>query len=253
MDVTVYGLDISHPTQTALLMLGHKEIPHSYSAMPPGSQPLVLRARGFRGATVPAMRIDDRRVQGSLAISREIERVRPEPPLFPVDPTLRAAVEEAERWGDATYQPIPRVIFRWALTRDRALRTFLAGSIGLPAARITGEAFLPPAIYFARSTGATDERIERALRELPSHLDHVDELLADGTIGGATLNAADFQIATTTRVLGRLTPIASIVEGRPAAEHALRVCPEFEGDETSIEIPAGWLPSVSATQKGEVI
>lgn len=237
MDVTLYGLDISHPSRAAALMLGHKGIPYRYAAMPPGTQPLLLRARGFRGATVPALRVGGHRVQGSVRIARELERIHPEPPLYPADPEARRAVEAAEEWGDRVYQPVPREVFRWALAQDPSVREFLAAMLGLPAPQLSGRMFIPAARYFAGSTGATDERIERHVRELPSHLAHVDELLAAGTIGGDALNAADFQIATTTRLLLRVAPLSELAEGRPAAEHAMRVCPDFDGDPVTIALP----------------
>ena len=59
---------------------------------------------------------------GTLQISRVLDEPVPDPPLFPSDPKQRAAVEEAERWGEAELQPPPRHIFRWAATRDAELR-----------------------------------------------------------------------------------------------------------------------------------
>src|SRR5438093_8729592 len=113
-------------------MLRHKGIEHEIVNLIPGSQPLVLRLRGFRGGTVPALEIDGRKVQGSLQISHALEELRPDPRLFPADPELRSAVEDAERWGEAEYQPVPRRLFRWATTTNQDLRQALAKTAGLP-------------------------------------------------------------------------------------------------------------------------
>src|SRR5581483_6951386 len=78
-------------------------------------------------------------------------------------------------------------------------------------------------------------------------LDHVDELIAAGTLGGEELNAADFQIGTTTRVLLNLAPLRPLTEGRPAAEHALRVAPRF-GREAPLDLPPGWVPPPPARE-----
>ena len=67
----------------------------------------ILRAAGFPGVTVPALRIDGNKVQGTGAIARELDRHVPDPPLLPADPAQRAQVEEAERWGDEVLQPVP--------------------------------------------------------------------------------------------------------------------------------------------------
>ena len=68
---------------------------------------MAVRLLGFPGATVPALRIDGRRVQGSLEISRFLDSFVASRPLFPAEPEARRAVEEAERWGEQTLQPIP--------------------------------------------------------------------------------------------------------------------------------------------------
>ncbi len=70
------------------------------------------------------------------------------------------------------------------------------------------------------------------LAALPALLDHVDELLAEGTIGGPRLNAADWQIGTSVRVLLAMEDVSRLVAGRPAEAHARRVQPDYP------EIPA---------------
>jgi glutathione S-transferase len=242
VEAVLYSLVPSHPARAAGLMLRHKGIEHKVVNLPPGSQPLALRALGFRGGTVPAMKLDGRRVQGSLQISRALEELKPTPPLFPGDPAARAAVEEAERWGEAVYQPVPRRIFRWALARDGDLRAQLARQSQVPLPGINARLTGPVAYAFARAAGADEEAVEADVKALPEHLDRVDGLIADGVIGGSELNAADFQIATTTRVLLNMPPLAPILRDRPAAEHAFRVVPKF-GGEVPLRVPPEWVPA----------
>src|SRR5215210_2891906 len=94
----------------------------------------ILRAAGFPRVTVPALRIDGARVQGSREIARELDRLVPEPPLFPADPDQREKVEHAEHWGDEVLQPVPRRIVWNLLKRDRSpLKSYLAGArLGVP-------------------------------------------------------------------------------------------------------------------------
>ena len=87
--------------------------------------------------------------------------------------------------------------------------------------------------------------MERDLAELPSHLDHIDELIAASTLNGTELNAADFQIATTTRVVMNFPQLRQLVEGRPAGEHAMRVAADF-GREIPAKLPGEWVPSPAA-------
>jgi glutathione S-transferase len=223
-------------------MLEHKGIEHRVEQITPGFQPLVLRARGFKAATVPALRVDGRRIQGTREISRALDEICPDPPLFPADPGLRAAVEEAESWGESAYQPVPRHCYRWALTRDPALRVHMASEAKLPAPALAGHLTLPMAAYFARAGGASEAAVRSDLASLPTHLERIDELIAAGTIGAEALNAADFQIATTTRVLLNFPQIRPLIESRPAAGHAMRICPKF-GREVPLRLPPEWIPA----------
>lgn len=228
-------------------MLRHKGIDTRIINLPPGSQQVALRGLGFRGGTVPAMKVDGRRVQGSLEISRALEELAPQPPLFPTDPERRVAVEDAERWGERAYQPVPRRIFRWAVTGDRDLRTALARQTGIPTPGAASVLLWPVTQFYVRLEGGGEAAARADVAALPDHLDRVDELIGAGTLNGEQLNAADFQIATTTRVLLNFPQLRPLVEGRPAAEHAMRVVPDF-GDEVPVRLPAEWLPVPSAAR-----
>src|SRR5215204_4813745 len=98
MAITLYGTPPSPPSHSARLMLEHKGLQHRIVWLLPGLWPALLRTRGFRGGTVPAMKMNGRRLQGSRVISRALEEAKPEPTLFPADPELRREVEDAERW-----------------------------------------------------------------------------------------------------------------------------------------------------------
>src|SRR2546423_7097214 len=110
-------------------MLEHKGIQYKRVDLISAVHKPLLRTLGFAGATVPALRIDGRRIQGTRVISRALDELRPSPPLFPADPGRRAAVEEAERWGDEVLQPVPRRLAWWAMKRDRSgVKSFLDGA-----------------------------------------------------------------------------------------------------------------------------
>lgn len=242
MSITLYTMGLSHPARAVALMLDLKGLEYKQVNIPTGMQPVVVRAAGFRGLTVPAIKINGRRVQGSLQISRALDEVRPEPALFPADPERRRAVEEAETWGESVYQAIPRRIFRWAITQDADLRRWLAADAGIPAPGIAAQLSRLVTPWFARQAGADEARIRADVDELPAHLDRVDALIADGTLGGESLNAADFQIATTTRTLLNLPPLRALVAGRPAEGHAMRIAPDF-GDEVPLSLPPDLSPA----------
>src|SRR5437764_10863421 len=108
MAVTLYWMAISHPSQAARKMLDLKGLDYGVVDVRPLNQRVHLRLAGFRGGTVPALKLEGQKVQGSRRISRALDQHWPEPPLFPADPQLRARVEEAELWGEEELQPVPR-------------------------------------------------------------------------------------------------------------------------------------------------
>ena len=99
----------------------------------------------------------------------------------------------------------------------------------------------PVVPVFARRAGASDERVQRDLAELPGLLDKVDSLLDSGVIGDEELGAADFQIGSSVRVLIAMQDVNRLVAGRPAESFARRVVPEYP--EVPAALPADWLPA----------
>ena len=238
MRVRLYWMAISHPSNAARLMLEHKGIEHEIVEVSPGMQAARMRLAGFPGGTVPALRLDGRKVVGSRAISRVLDEVRPDPPLFPHDPERRQAVEEAEAWGDEVLQPVPRRLLRWALFKNGEARATFARAMGGPAPALAARAMLPVAAFYTRREDArSTDRIRTDWSETPAHLDHVDDLIARGVLHGGELNAADFQIGTTLRVMLVMEDYAPLVTGRPAEALARRVWPDYAYEVPSL-LPA---------------
>jgi glutathione S-transferase len=242
MRATVYGIPGSHPVRAGLLMLDRKGIEWRRRDLPNGVSRLVLRALGFPDVTVPAVRVDGRKVQTTRALARALDEIVPEPPLFPADPDRRAAVESAEQWGDEVLQPVPRRLSWAALSRDRKpLRSFLEGPVmGIPPslAALTGGPLVKVGV---RLNGAHDDAVRADLLTLPVLLDQVDDLIANGVVGAAEPNAADFQILTSVRLLMCFDDLRPLLDGRPVAEAALRVVPDYAGHVPPV-FPAEWLP-----------
>jgi glutathione S-transferase len=224
-------------------MLVFKRLDHRYVELLAGGHPPMLWALGFRGSTVPAIRLPDgRRAQGSLAIAQALEQLAPSPSLYPAQPAARAAVADAERWGEAVLQPIPRRLIRWGLRRHLVHRQWFADVASpLPAPRLAGVLLTPIVPVFARLAGATDGQVRQDLDRLPDLLDRVDRLIAQGVIGGDQRNAADFQIAPSIRVLLAMTDIARLAADRPAATLARSVVPAYPV--IPAVLPVAWIPA----------
>ena len=246
MAVKLYVIAGSHPSKAAELMLQRKGIDFKRVDLVTSVHRPVLKLMGFPGKTVPALKSNGRKVQGTRAIARYLDEMKPDPPLVSSD-----AVEDAERWGDDELQSVPRRLAWWALLhlsgkeRTEAARKSLQGyRLGLPVG-IAARTVLPIAKVSAGYNHSTDENVRADLAGLPERIDRVDALLAEGVIGGEELNAADFQIGTSVKLLLGFDDLKPYIEGRPAAEHARRVAPDYDPHFPPV-FPADWLPSRAA-------
>lgn len=227
------------------LMLEHKGIEYRRRDLVAGVSRPILRLVGFDGITVPAIKLDGERFQGTTTISRALDALVPEPPLFPADRERRAAVERAEAWGDEVLQPVPRRLAWAALSRERSgVRSFLEGArLGLPAG-LAARTSAPVVALSKRLTRATDDAVHADLAALPGMLGRVDELIGDGVIGGTARNAADYQIATSVRLLLAFDDLREAIDGRPAGRLAREVVPDFPG-RVRPAFPTDWLAGIS--------
>jgi glutathione S-transferase len=235
---TLFALPASHPSLAAQLMLEHKGVEYRRIDLVTATHRPILKALGFPRKTVPAVKLDGAKIQGTTEIALALDALIPSPPLFPADPDRRREVEEAEAWGEEVLQPLPRRLVLNALRRDRStVGSYLEGArIGIPtpiAVRMAAP-FLRASGRFNR---ATDENAERDLAALPEMIDRVDELIERGVIGGAERNAADYQIATSVSLLLTMDDVRPMIEDRPAERLAREV----------VKNQAGHMPRVFAT------
>jgi glutathione S-transferase len=245
---TLYVIPGSHACRSAMLMLEHKRVPYRRVHVISGLHPLMARLHGFdaggqtrnaggrrthglrfgdRFGTVPGLACGQQRISTNHRIARFLDDRHPEPPLFPADPEQRSAVEEAERWANDTLQMDARRILMPAAVRNPSgfSRSVADGRMGslLYRHRLARRLLIPrlaPAFLIG-------ERAERELlAELPTMLDRIDAWIADGVIGGAQLNAADFMIAPSLALILYRRDVLPAFEGRPALALVDRLLPE---------------------------
>ncbi len=178
--IRLYRIPLSHPVLGVRGMLLVKRLPYRYVELLAGGHPPMLFALGFRRATVPAIKLPDgRRVQGSLAIAQALEQIAPSPSLDPSQPAGRAAVSDAERWGKAVLQPIPRRLIRWGLRQHLRQRQWFADVASpLPAPSVAGLLLTPHSSRFRADRRANAAQVRHDLDRLPDLLDRVDRLIA---------------------------------------------------------------------------
>lgn len=244
MALKLYVVHGSHPCATVQRALELKGIDHDIVELPPPMHAALQRVR-FGARTVPAVRFDDgEKLVGSRAILERIEQLAPEPPLLPADPQERTAVLRAEEWGDQVFQPIARRLLWPALRRRPAAMPGYAEGSRIPLPALAVRAMAPVATRIEMRLNGADEGAVRAdLLSLPGHLDRIDGWIAEGVIGGAAPNRADLQIAPTLRLLMTIGDVRPLIDGRPAADLALRLFPHVAGEVPAGVYPPAWLPS----------
>lgn len=252
MTVVLYWMSISHPSQVARKMLDLKGVEYEVVRVIPLSQRIHLRLAGFSGGTVPALKLDGQRIQGSRQIALALDKRWPEPRLFPADPPLRARVEEAERWGEEQLQPIPRRLFRFGVARNQELRQEVVRAQHLPIPTLTAQAIRPALEWYVRTVEADGRRATAAgvradLAALPGLLNHVDRLLADGTLTLDPPNAATLQIMATVNLLGQFADLAEMVASHACAEPARELFPRYRAELPRF-LNAEWLEPVRIAQ-----
>lgn len=245
MRVILYWMAVSHPSQVARKMLELKNVEFETVDVLPLGQRVHLRLAGFRGGTVPALKLDGHKVQGSRRISRALDQMWPEPPLFPTDPVLRERVVVAERWGEETLQPVPRRIARYAAARSHAMRRSVAATQPLPAPGLVAALSGPVARYYAGSLEGDGRRGNEAgvradLAAIPGLLDQADRLLADGTLAIDPPNAATLQVLSSVRLLCALDDLRELVSD-PCAKAAYELFPSYPVHIPAF-LPRDWLP-----------
>jgi glutathione S-transferase len=232
MTVVLYWMSISHPSQVARKMLDLKSVEYELVNVMPLNQRIHLRLAGFPRGTVPALKLDGRRIQGSRNIARALDARWPDPPLLPADPALRARVEEAERWGEEQLQPVPRRLFRYGVARNSTLRHGIVRAQRLPIPALTAQAIRPALEWYVRTVEADGRRatgtaVRADIEALPALLDHVDRLLADGTLTLDPPNAATLQIMASVNLMGRFADLSSLVAAHACAEPARELFPRY--------------------------
>ena len=238
----LYVVHGSHPCATVERALELKGIPYKTVELMPAMHAAHQRLR-FGQRTVPGIKLEDgEKVVGSRAILQRLEELAPEPPLLPADPELRARVQDAERWGEEVFQPIARRLVWLGMRRHPAAIVAFGEHSTLPVPDVMARLSAP---MISRVEGMMNDVSEGAVRAdleaLPGHLDRIDAYIADGVMGRQDVNVADLQIAPTVRLMMTVGDARPLIDGRPAAQLATRLFPDWDGD-----VPAGVLPAPAA-------
>jgi glutathione S-transferase len=252
MTARLYWMVLSHPSQAVRKMLELKGVDYELVSVFPFNQRVHMRLAGFKGGTVPGVKLDGRRVQGSRTIARALDELWPDPPLFPAVGEQRRRVEEAERWGEEQLQPLPRRIGRYGAAHDFEMRLWGARACQLPAPELIARVATPMALYYNRTIEVDGRRASAAgvqadLAALPELLDHADQLLADGVLATDPPNAATLQVLASVCLLDALADIHDALGERPCAVTARQLFPDYPRGAPRF-LPPEWLEPLRRAQ-----
>jgi glutathione S-transferase len=243
MPAKLYVVHGSHPCAAVARAMDMKSVPYKVvELLPPMHAPLQRLRFGAR--TVPGLTLESgEKISGSRAIMRRLEELAPQPPLFPVDASAREEVERAEAWGDEVWQQIARRVTWGSFARaPQVMPTYQDGTRlpRLPAPAVRAVAPVVGAVE-RRLNQADPASVRADLVALPGHLDRIDGWLASGVLGGDVVNAADLQIATSSRLMLTFGDMHALFAGRPAEQHARELFPEWPGSAPAGIFPSAWL------------
>jgi glutathione S-transferase len=244
MSAKLFVVHGSHPCATVMRALELKGVEYRLVELPPAAHAAVVRAL-FDRRTVPAIRFaDGEKLSGSRAILRRLDERVPHPPLLPKDPALRARVLEAEQWGDEVLQSaVRRILWPTLLANPDAAVSFTEGArFPLPAFALRAAMPLVGRVELRLNETGDDARAAD-LQALPGWLDRIDGWLADGTLDGEAVTAADLQIAPSLALLMRIADVRALIGPRPCGHWAQRLFPDFRGELPVGAVPAGLVPA----------
>lgn len=248
MPARLYVVHGSHPCNTVARALELKGVAYTTVELLPPAHALVMRVL-FGRRTVPGIRFEDgEKLTGSRAILRRLDERVPLPALLPAAATAREHVLEAERWGDEVLQTaVRRILWPTLRANPAAAASFSEGAkLALPKPVLRAAMPLVARAELALNRAGDDTRAAD-LQALPGWLDQIDGWLADGTLGGDAVNAADLQIAPSLALLMRIEDVSALIAPRPCGHWAQRLFPDVTGHVPAGAIPAGLVPAATGS------
>lgn len=228
MDLELFHFPYSHFNEKARWALDYKGLPHRRRGLLPGLH--MRKVKRLTGQTrTPCLRIDDKWIVGSAHIVAELDRVAPEPPLFPSDPAERRQVEIIIARFDDDWAPrIRRVVLSALLDKsDYLARLFATGQPG--AKRLLYRALMPMAKGMIRKgNGITGEgSVQNGLAACRDAVSFVSENAGkNGYLVGGRFTAADLTAAA---ILSPLAdpPDCEMTRPRPVPEKVAALQMEY--------------------------
>jgi glutathione S-transferase len=187
---------VSHYNEKIRWALDYKQWPHIRRSLVPAFH--IPTVRGATGQTkVPVLEIDGQFVADSSRILAEIERLRPDPPLFPSDPNERARALELAEFYDNQVAPDLRRLF-WSTYFPHPLAAARMATDGFGVLTRAAWLCMFPLLRVAmrRNMGVDSEGLRLAHERLAGYFDRLEaEIGPSGYLVGDRFSVADLTAA----------------------------------------------------------
>jgi len=173
----LHQVRFSHFNEKGRWALDYKGFPHRRRSYQPGLHALSSRRLGG-GGKMPILQFDDRTVPDSAAIVAELERIAPDPPLYPADEAERAEALELEQWFDDGLGPgLRSAIFYELLPDGRATLEVTLQGFGWPVRAFNAAIFPLGRIAIRRALEADADGAERGRQQTVDAMDRIESVL----------------------------------------------------------------------------
>jgi glutathione S-transferase len=195
---------VSHYNEKVRWALDFKDWPHRRTALTPGLHLLPVRLRTGQNQ-LPILKLDGRWLHDSSAILLALERLRPEPPLFPEDPAACARALALEAYFDDEVAPALRRLFWGCYLEDGAACARMATMGSGALKRAIWRALFPlTRPLFRRNMGVDPIQLDQARARLPEFLARLEsEIGPSGYLVGDRFSVADLTAAAVMTALLR--------------------------------------------------
>jgi glutathione S-transferase len=192
----LFHFRVSHYNEKVRWALDHKKWPHHRTAMVPGFHVPVVRWKTGQ-QQLPTLEIDGRILFGSSQIIAELERLRPDPPLYPADPALVERALGIEKFFDDEVAPDLRRIFWSTYLEHPADCTRMATDGFGPFIRATWRVSYPIMRPLLRQNmGISKAKLENARGRMLGYFDRLEsEIGPSGYLAGDRFGIADLAAA----------------------------------------------------------
>ncbi len=197
MRIVLHQFEMSHFNDKARWALAFKGVQHERVSYLPGPHIPAIRKLSGQPQT-PVLCVDDDVVAGSAAIIDRLERLFPDPALYPAEGGERDAALALQTRFDTEVGPATRTAIFSKLVDDGGyLCRMFARSKPLPKRLLYRAAFPLARPLIAKGNGVDDpENVARAFEITQAALDEVaDKVAASGYLVGGRFTVADLTVA----------------------------------------------------------